>query len=107
MKLKYEDYTKEVELLEKLSETLVTGSVAALDSKTLLYTRANLVHSATFSKTFILIRLNDGSNLVLNLKRDKVYWTDPDIKLNLGSVMFGSELLSTFESIVVSHLYSY
>ena len=106
MKLKYKDYTKEVEVLEKLSENLVTGSVAALDSKTLLYTRANLVHSATFSKTFILIRLNDGSNLVLNLKRDRVYWTEPDIKLKLGTVMFGSELLATLENIVVSHLYS-
>lgn len=106
MKLKYKDYTKEVEVLEKLSENLVTGSVAALDSKTLLYTRANLVHSATFSKTFILIRLNEGSNLVLNLLEDGVEWVEKDINLNFGDIVSDLNLLTAFEKVVLSYLYT-
>lgn len=105
MKLKYKDYTKEVEVLEKLSENLVTGSVAALDSKTLLYTRANLVHSATFSKTFILIRLNEGSNLVLNLLEDRVGWGENEVSLNFGDIISKLDLLTIIEKVVLQYLY--
>ena len=58
MKLKFSDYTKQYDLLNNLSENLITGSASAKDKTTGLFTRVNLVHSVSFSKTFILIRLN-------------------------------------------------
>jgi hypothetical protein len=105
MELKFSDYTLQQDILNKLSEDLVTGSVSAKDKTTGLFTRANLVHSVTFSKTFILIRLNEGSNLVLNLLEDGVEWNEKDIQLNFGEVIFSSDLLSIFEKVVTRYLY--
>lgn len=105
MKLKYEDYTKEAEFLENFSKDLVNCSVAALDDNTLLYTRVNLIHSVVFTKTFIKLRLNDRSNLVLNLREDEVYWDCPNIQLNLGASISSSDILKEFENMIVSCLY--
>jgi len=93
------------DILDKLSEELVIGSVSARDKKTGLYTRANLVHSVTFSKTFILIRLNEGSNLVLNLLEDGVDWNEKDIQLNFGDIFSSSNLLKVFNKVVLDYLY--
>lgn len=106
MKLKYSDYTLRQDILNKLSEDLVVGSVSARDKTTGLFTRANLVHSVTFSKTFVLIRLNEGSNLVLNLLEDKVDWNEKDIQLNFGEVIFSSDLLAIFKKVVLNYLYT-
>lgn len=54
MELKFSDYTLQQNILNKLSEDLVTGSVSARDKTTGLFTRANLVHSVTFSKPLLL-----------------------------------------------------
>lgn len=106
MELKFSDYTLQQNILNKLSEDLVTGSVSARDKTTGLFTRANLVHSVTLSKTFIIIRLNEGSNLVLNLLEDGVEWNEKDIQLNFGEVIFSSDLLAIFEKVVLQYLYT-
>lgn len=105
MKLKYTNYTMQQDILDKLSKELVISSVSARDKRTGLWTRANLVHSVTFSKTFILIRLNEGSNLVLNLLEDGVEWNEKGIQLNFGEVVFSSEILAIFEKVVLKYLY--
>ena len=106
MELKFSDYTLQQDILNKLSEDLVTGSFSAKDKTTGLFTRANLVHSVTFSKTFILIRLNEGSNLVLNLLEDGVEWNEKDIQLNFSESIFSSDLLAVFEKVVLQYLYT-
>lgn len=106
MKLKFSDYTLRQDILNKLSEDLVTGSVSAKNKTTGLFTRANLVHSVTFSKTFILIRLNEGSNLVLNLLEDGVEWNEKDIQLNFGEIISSSDLLVIFEKVILNYLYT-
>lgn len=106
MELKFSDYTLQQNILNKLSEDLVTGSVSAGDKTTGLFTRANLVHSVTLSKTFIILRLNEGSNLVLNLLEDGVEWNEKDIQLNFGEVIFSSDLLAIFEKVVLQYLYT-
>ena len=105
MRLKYTDYTLQQDILDKLSEELVIGSVSAKDKKTGLYTRANLVHSVTFSKTFILIRLNEGSNLVLNLLEDRVEWGENEVSLNFGDIISKLDLLTIIEKVVLQYLY--
>ena len=106
MKLKFSDYTVRQDILNKLSEEIVTGSVSARDKTTGLFTRANFVHSVTFSKSFILIRLNEGSNLVLNLLEDGVEWNEKDIQLNFGEIISSSDLLAIFEEVVLNYLYT-
>lgn len=106
MKLKFSDYTLRQDILNKLSEEIVTGSVSARDKTTGLFTRANFVHSATFSKSFILIRLNEGSNLVLNLLEDGVEWNEKDIQLNFGEIISSSDLLVIFEKVILNYLYT-
>lgn len=106
MELKFSNYTLQQDILHKLSEDLVAGSVSAKDKTTGLFTRANLVHSVTFSKTFILIRLNEGSNLVLNLLEDGVEWNEKDIQLNFSESIFSSDLLAVFEKVVLQYLYT-
>ena len=105
MRLKYTDYTLQQDILDKLSEELVIGSVSARDKKTGLYTRANLVHSVTFSKTFILIRLNECSDLVLNLLEDGVEWVEKEVNLNFGEIISDLDLMTIFEKVVLDYLY--
>lgn len=106
MKIKYEDYTKRQNVLNKLSNEIVISYVSARDKKTGLFTKANLVHSVAFAKTFILIRLNEGSNLVLNLLEDGVEWVEKDINLNFGDIVSDLGLLTAFEKVVLSYLYT-
>lgn len=105
MKLKFSDYTKRQDILNRLSEDLVISHVSARDKTTGLFTRANLVHLVTFSKTFILIRLNEGSNLVLNLLEDGVEWNEKEVNLNFGDIVSDLDLLNAFERVVLQYLY--
>lgn len=105
MKLKFSDYTLRQDVLNKLSNEIVISYVSVRDKKTGLFTKANLVHSVTFAKTFILIRLNEGSNLVLNLLEDGVEWVEKDINLNFGDIVSDLDLLTIFEKLVVQYLY--
>lgn len=103
MRLKYEDYTENVDILNKLGECIGAACVSARDKKTGLWTRVNLVHSVTFAKTFILIRLNDDSNLVLNLYG--VEWVEEEVNLNVGYIISDLDLLPIFEKVVIDYLY--
>lgn len=105
MKLKFSDYTLRQDVLNKLSDEIVISYVSAKDKKTGLFTKANLVHSVTFAKTFILIRLNESSNLVLNLLEDGVEWVEKDINLNFGDIVSDLNLLTAFEKVVLQYLY--
>lgn len=105
MRLKYEDYTENVDILNKLGECIGAACVFARDKKTGLWTRVNLVHSVTFAKTFILIRLNDDSNLVLNLLEDGVEWVEEEVNLNVGYIISDLDLLPIFEKVVIDYLY--
>lgn len=75
------------------------------DKTTGLFTSANLVHSVTFAKTFILIRLNEGSNLVLNLLEDRVEWGENEVSLNFGDIISKLDLLTIIEKVVLQYLY--
>jgi hypothetical protein len=105
MKLKYEDYTKRQDVLNKLSNEIVISYVSARDKTTGLFTSANLVHSVTFAKTFILIRLNEGSNLVLNLLEDGVEWNENKVNLNFDDIVSDLDLLNAFKRVVLQYLY--
>lgn len=105
MKLKYEDYTERVDILNKLSDCIGAAYVSARDKKTGLWTRANLVHSVTFSKSFVLIRLNDNSDLVLNLLEDGVEWNEKEIRLEFGDLISKLELFDLFEKVIINYLY--
>jgi hypothetical protein len=105
MKLKYDDYTENIDILNKLGECIGVAYVSARDKKTGLWTRANLVHSVTFAKTFILIRLNDDSNLVLNLLEDGVEWVEEEVNLDFGYIISDLDLLPIFEKVVLQYLY--
>ena len=105
MRLKYEDYTENVDILNKLGECIGAACVSARDKKTGLWTRVNLVHSVTFAKTFILIRLNDDSNLVLNLLEDGVEWDKTKVQLDFNDLISKLELFDLFEKVIINYLY--
>ena len=105
MRLKYEDYTERADILNKLGECIGAACVSARDKKTGLWTRVNLVHSVTFSKSFIIIRLNDNSDLVLNLLDDGVEWNEKEIQLEFNDLISKLELFDLFETVVINYLY--
>lgn len=105
MRLKYEDYTERADILNKLGECIGAACVSARDKKTGLWTRVNLVHSVTFSKSFIIIRLNDNSDLVLNLVDDGVEWNEKEIQLEFNDLISKLELFDLFETVVINYLY--
>lgn len=106
MKLKFSDYTLRQDVLDKLSKEIVISHISARDKTTGLFTSANLVHSVTFAKTFVLIRLNEGSNLVLNLLENGVEWVEKEINLNFGDIVSDLDLLTAFERVILSYLYT-
>lgn len=105
MRLKYEDYTERADILNKLGECIGAACVSARDKKTGLWTRANLVHSVTFSKSFVLIRLNDDSDLVLNLLEDGVEWDKTKVQLDFSDLISKLELFDLFEKVIINYLY--
>lgn len=105
MKLKYEDYTERADILNKLGECIGAACVSATDKKTGLWTRVNLVHSVTFSKSFIIIRLNDDSDLVLNLLEDGVEWDKTKVQLDFSDLISKLELFDLFEEVIINYLY--
>lgn len=105
MRLKYEDYTERADILNKLGECIGAACVSATDKKTGLWTRVNLVHSVTFSKSFVLIRLNDDSDLVLNLLEDGVEWDKTKVQLDFSDLISKLELFDLFEKVIINYLY--
>lgn len=105
MRLKYDDYTENIDILNKLGECIGAACVSSRDKKTGLWTRVNLVHSVTFSKSFVLIRLNDDSDLVLNLLEDGVEWDKTKVQLEFGDLISKLDLFYLFEQVVINYLY--
>lgn len=105
MRLKYEDYTENVDILNKLGECIGAACVSARDKKTGLWTRVNLVHSVTFSNSSVLIRLNDDSDLVLNLLEDGVEWDKTKVQLDFNDLISKLELFDLFEKVIINYLY--
>ena len=105
MRLKYEDYTERADILNKLGECIGAACVSARDKKTGLWTRVNLVHSVTFSNSFILIRLNDDSDLVLNLLEEGVEWDKTKVQLDFSDLISKLELFDLFEKVIINYLY--
>lgn len=105
MKLKYEDYTERAVILNRLGECIGVACVSATDKKTGLWTRVNLVHSVTFSKSFVLIRLNDDSDLVLNLLEDGVEWDKTKVQMDFSDLISKLELFDLFEKVIINYLY--
>lgn len=105
MKLKYEDYTERAVILNRLGECIGAACVSATDKKSGLWTRVNLVHSVTFSKSFVLIRLNDDSDLVLNLLEDGVEWDKTKVQMDFSDLISKLELFDLFEKVIINYLY--
>lgn len=105
MRLKYEDYTERADILNKLGECIGAACVSARDKKTGLWTRVNLVHSVTFSNSSVLIRLNDDSDLVLNLLEDGVEWDKTKVQLDFNDLISKLELFDLFEKVIINYLY--
>lgn len=105
MRLKYEDYTENDDILNKLGECIGAACVSARDKKTGLWTRVNLVHSVTFSNSSVLIRLNDDSDLVLNLLEDGVEWDKTKVQLDFNDLISKLELFDLFEKVIINYLY--
>ena len=105
MRLKYEDYTENVDILNKLGECIGAACVSARDKKTGLWTRVNLVHSVTFSNSSVLIRLDDDSDLVLNLLEDGVEWDKTKVQLDFNDLISKLELFDLFEKVIINYLY--
>ena len=63
------------------------------------------MHSVTFSNSSVLIRLNDDSDLVLNLLEDGVEWDKTKVQLDFNDLISKLELFDLFEKVIINYLY--
>lgn len=106
MKLKYEDYTEDTDLVIELSEILACYTVFTMDSKSSFQLRLNLVQSVHLSKLCIQFAFTDGTTKVLILGDDKPYWSETEIKPDFGSSYpSATHLLEKIKQVVVNYLY--
>ena len=106
MRLKYEDYTDNTDLLIELSEVLVSYTVFTTDSESSFKHRLNLVRSVHLSRLCIQFVFTDDTTKVLILGECEPYWSENKIKPDFGSSYLSpTRLLEKFKHVVVGYLY--
>ena len=106
MKLKYDDYTENTDLLIELSEVLVSYTVFTIDSGSSFRHRLNLVQSVHLSRLCIQFVFTDGTTKVLIIGEVEPYWSENEIKPDFGSSYLSpTRLLEKIKQVVVDYLY--
>lgn len=108
MKLKYEDYTENTNLVIELSEVLAGYTVFTTDSESSFKHRLNLVRSVHLSRLCIQFVFTDATTKVLILGESEPYWSEIEIKPDFGSSYPNpTRLLDKMKQEVVDYLYSH
>lgn len=106
MRLKYEDYTDNTDLLIELSEVLVSYTVFTTDSESSFKHRLNLVRSVHLSRLCIQFVFTDDTTKVLILGECEPYWSENDTKPDFGSSCLSvTRLLEKMKQVVINYLY--
>lgn len=106
MKLKYEDYTENINLVIELSEVLAGYTVFTTDSESSFKHRLNLVRSVHLSRLCIQFVFTDATTKVLILGESEPYWSEIEIKPDFGSSYPSpTRLLEKMKQEVVDYLY--
>lgn len=107
MRLKYEDYTDNTDLVIELSEVLASYTVFTTDSESSFRHRLNLVRSVHLSRLCIQFVFTDGTTKVLILGEGEPYWSENKIKPDFGSSYLSpTRLLEKIKQVVVDYLYA-
>lgn len=106
MKLKYEGYTENTNLVIELSEILASYTVFTTDSESSFRHRLNLVRSAYLSNLCIQLVFTDGTTKVLILGDEFPYWSENEIKPDFGSSCLSvTRLLEKMKQVAIDYLY--
>ena len=106
MRLKYEDYTDNTDLVIELSEVLASYTVFTTDSESSFKHRLNLVRSVHLSRLCIQFVFTDGTTKILILGDNEPYWSENEIKPDFGSSYPSpTRLLEKMKQEVVDYLY--
>lgn len=106
MRLKYEDYTDNTDLLIELSEVLASYTVFTTDSESSFKHRLNLVRSVHLSRLCIQFVFTDDTTKVLILGECEPYWSENEIKPDFGSSCLSvTRLLEKMKQVVTDYLY--
>lgn len=106
MKLKYEDYIENTNLVIKLSEILTSYTVFTTDGESSFKHRLNLVRSVHLSRLCIQFVFTDDTTKVLILGDTEPYWAENEIKPDFGSSYFSpTRLLEKMKQVVIDYLY--
>lgn len=106
MRLKYEDYTDNTDLLIELSEVLASYTVFTTDSESSFKHRLNLVRSVHLSRLCIQFVFTDDTTKVLSLGECEPYWSENETKPDFGSSYLSpTRLLEKIKQVVVGYLY--
>lgn len=106
MKLKYEDYTENTNLVIELSAVLAGYTVFTTDSESSFKHRLNLVRSVHLSRLCIQFVFTDVTTKVLILGESEPYWSEIEIKPDFGSSYPSpTRLLEKMKQVVTDYLY--
>ena len=106
MRLKYEDYTDNTDLLIELSEVLASYTVFTTDSESSFKHRLNLVRSVHLSRLCIQFVFTDDTTKVLILGECEPYWSENETKPDFGSSYLSpTRLLEKMKQEVIAYLY--
>lgn len=106
MRLKYEDYTDNTDLLIELSEVLASYTVFTTDSESIFKHRLNLVRSVHLSRLCLQFVFTDDTTKVLILGECEPYWSENETKPDFGSSCLSvTRLLEKMKQVVTDYLY--